>query len=141
MVLQEHGPSGPGIRDICSLCRVPLDAQRNKPEWEGGSPLTDLTPYLIFALALWAVGIYCLATKKNMIRLVFGIEILINTANISFISMAGAIPGFIDPLGHSIVIIVIGLSGAMSAVAITLVVYAYRQYGTLDVRELKRLRG
>lgn len=103
--------------------------------------MTDLAPYLAFALALWAVGIYCLATKKNMIRLVFGIEILINAANISFISMAGAIPGFIDPLGHSIVIIVIGLSGAMSAVAITLVVYAYRQYGTLDVRELKRLRG
>jgi NADH:ubiquinone oxidoreductase subunit K len=97
--------------------------------------------YLAFVFALWAVGIYCLATKRNMLRMIFGLEIMINAANLSFISLATGVPGFVDPLAHSIVIVSIGLSGAVSAVAITLVVYAYRQYGTLDIRELKRLRG
>lgn len=97
--------------------------------------------YLAFVFALWAVGFYCLATKRNMIRLIFGLEILINAANLSFISLAAGMEGLVDPLAHSIVVISIGISGAISAVAITLVVYAYRNYGTLDVRELRHLRG
>ena len=97
--------------------------------------------YLVFIFALWSIGLYCLITKRNMIRMIFGLEILINAANLSFISLATGFEGFVDPLAHSIVIVSIGLSGAVSAVAITLVVYAYRHYGTLDVRELKRLRG
>lgn len=101
----------------------------------------DLSHYLAFAFALWAIGIYCLATKRNMLRMIFGIEIMINAANISFIALSTGVAGFVDPLAHSIVIVSIGLSGAVSAVAITLVVYAYRHYGTLDVRELKRLKG
>jgi NADH:ubiquinone oxidoreductase subunit K len=101
----------------------------------------DPSYYLAFVFALWVIGIYCLITKRNMIRLIFGLEILINAANLSFILLATGVEGFVDPLAHSIVIVSIGLSGAVSAVAITLVVYAYRQYGTLDVRELKRLRG
>ncbi|MGA2573668.1 MAG: NADH-quinone oxidoreductase subunit K [Candidatus Methanomethylicaceae archaeon] len=103
--------------------------------------ITDSSYYFAFVFALWAIGIYCLATKRNMIRLIFGLEIMINAADFSFISLATGIPGFVDPLAHSIVIVSIGLAGAVSAVAITLVVYAYRQYGTLDVRELKHLRG
>jgi multisubunit Na+/H+ antiporter MnhC subunit len=99
-------------------------------------------PYLLaFVFALWAVGIYCLATKRNMLRMIFGLEIMINAANLSFISLAAGVPGFVDPLAHSIVVVSIGLSAAMSAVAITLVVFAYRHYGTLDIRELRRLRG
>ena len=104
--------------------------------------MIDLTFYLIFAIALYMVGLYCLATKRNMLRLVLGIEILINAANINFITFAAyAMPGFVDPMGNSFVCISIGLAGAVSAVALAIVVLAYRHYGTLDVKELRRLRG
>lgn len=103
--------------------------------------MIDVTYYLIFSFALYVVGIYCLVTKRNMIRLILGIEILINAANFNFISMANVIPGLVDPLAHSIVTVSIGLAASVSAVAIIIVVYAYRHYGTLDVRMLKRLKG
>jgi NADH:ubiquinone oxidoreductase subunit K len=103
--------------------------------------MIDLSYYIAFAFALFIIGIYCLATKRNMIRLILGIEILINAAHISFIALADAIPGLVDPLAQSIVIISTGLAGSVSAVAITIVVYAYRHYGTLDIRELRRLKG
>jgi len=104
--------------------------------------MIDLTFYLIFAIALYMIGLYCLATKRNMLRLVLGIEILINAANINFITFAAyAMPGFVDPMGNSFVCISIGLAGAVSAVALAIVVLAYRHYGTLDVKELRRLRG
>ncbi len=104
--------------------------------------MIDLAGYLVFSIVLFAIGLYCLATKRNMLRLVLGVELLINAANINFITFAAfALPGFVDPLGNTFVCISIGLGGAVSAVALGIVVLAYRHYGTLDVTELKRLRG
>ena len=97
--------------------------------------------YLAFAFTLYIIGLYCLATKRNMIRLVLGIEILINAANLNFIALSAyRTPGFVDPLAHSIVMISIAIAGCVSAVALALIVYAYKHYGTLDVRKLRRLR-
>jgi NADH-quinone oxidoreductase subunit K len=104
--------------------------------------MIDLSFYLIFAAVLYVVGIYCLATKRSMIRLILGIEILVNAAHINFVAFASyAVPGFVDPLAHSIVTVSIGLAGSVTAVALTIVVHAYRHYGTLNVQELKRLKG
>ncbi|MCX8182563.1 MAG: NADH-quinone oxidoreductase subunit NuoK [Candidatus Methanomethyliaceae archaeon] len=97
--------------------------------------------YLAFSFILYMIGIYCLVTKRNMIRLLLGIEILINAANFNFISLARSIPSLIDPLALSIVTVSIGLAASVSAVAVIIIVYAYRHYGTLDVRLLKRLKG
>lgn len=104
--------------------------------------MLELTYYVIFSIALYILGIYCLAVKRNMIRLILGIEILVNAANINFIVFAAyAMPGFVDSMGHSFASISIGLAGAVSAVALAIVVLIYRHYGTLDVDELKKLRG
>lgn len=103
--------------------------------------MIDLSYYLIFSLSLYILGIYCLATKRNLIRLLLGVEILINAANTNFITFAAyANPGFVDSMGHSFTSISIGLSGALSAVALAVVVLIYRRYGTLDADELKQLR-
>jgi NADH:ubiquinone oxidoreductase subunit K len=77
-----------------------------------------------------------------MIRLILGIELMVNAANFSFIAFSSHWrSGYVDPLAHSFVIISTGLVGSVTAVALTIVVYAYRYYATLDVRELRRLRG
>ena len=97
-----------------------------------------LNYYIACAIALYIVGMYCLAVKRNMIRLVIGVEILINAAHLSFVAFS-AVSG-IDPLGHSIVIMSIVFAGCITAVALTIVTYAYRHYRTLDVRKLRRLK-
>ncbi len=104
--------------------------------------MLDLSYYLALSFALYVIGIYCLVTKRNMIRLILGLEILINAANLNFaVFSAFAFPGFVDPLAHSWLIVSIAIAGSVTAVALTLVVYAYKHYGTLDVRELRRLKG
>jgi NADH:ubiquinone oxidoreductase subunit K len=104
--------------------------------------MLDLTVWLVFSLALYVVGIYCLATKRNLIRLLLGVEILVNAANVNLIVFAAYFaPGFVDPSGHSFASISIGLAGAVSAVALAIVVIIYRHYGTLDSDELRSMRG
>ena len=100
-----------------------------------------LNYYIAGAVALYIVGMYCLAVKRNMIRLVIGIEILINAAHLNFIAFSAYRKvGYIDPLGHSIVIMSIVFAGCVTAVALTIAAYAYRHYHTLDVRKLRRLK-
>jgi NADH-quinone oxidoreductase subunit K len=100
-----------------------------------------LNYYIACAVALYVIGMYCLASKRNMIKLVMGLEILVNAAHVSFIAFSAyRSVGFIDPLGHSIVIMSIGFAGCITALALTIVTYAYKHYKTLDVRKLRRLR-
>ncbi len=104
--------------------------------------MIPLVYYLAGAIALYIIGMYCLASKRNMIRLVIGVEILMNAAHLTFIAFSAyRTVGYIDPLGHAIVIMSIVFAGCTTAVALTIVTYAYRHYGTLDVRKLRRLRG
>jgi len=96
-----------------------------------------LSYYLAGAAALYVIGMYCLATKRNMIRLIIAIELLTNAANLNFIAFSIYQPSV---LGQSVVVISIALGACIVAVALAIVIYAYRHYKTLDVRELKRLR-
>jgi NADH:ubiquinone oxidoreductase subunit K len=104
--------------------------------------MIPLSYYLACSIALYTIGMYCLAIKRNMIRLVLGIEILISAAHVNFIAFSAHLnQGYIDPLGSSIVIMSIVFAGCVTAVALTIVTYAYKHYGTLDVRKLRRLKG
>lgn len=101
-----------------------------------------LATYLSCAIVLVIIGIYCLVTKRNMVRLVIGVEILVNAANVSFIALSAyRQPGYVDPLSQSVVVVSIAIAGSVTALALALVLNAYRHYKTLDARELRRLRG
>lgn len=103
--------------------------------------MIQLNYYLACSAALYIIGMYCLASKRNMIKLVMGLEILVNASHLNFIAFSTYRQvGYIDPFGHSIVIMSIGLTGCVIALALTIVTYAYKHYKTLDVRELRRLR-
>jgi len=96
---------------------------------------------LLTAFLLYTIGAYCLLTKRNLIRLLIGLEIMLNAANVNFISLSTLkIPGLIDPLPHSIVVTAIVLDGALMAVGLMIVIAAFKRYRTLNVDKLSKLR-
>ena len=103
--------------------------------------MIDMTYYLATAMILFVVGIYCLVVKRNMIRLIIGVEIITSAANLNFIAFSAyAKPGSVDPLGHSYVILSIVVGACVVAVALALTVCAYKHFKTLDIRKLSRLK-
>jgi NADH-quinone oxidoreductase subunit K len=93
------------------------------------------------SLVLLVIGIYCV-TRRNMIRILLGIEIILNSANLAFVYFAArAIDlGLVDPLGHSIVFMSIVMGGTVVSVGLALIVNAYKQFKTTDAQELRRLK-
>ncbi len=103
--------------------------------------MIQISFYLGVAAILFSIGLYCLVTKRNIIRILIGLEIMSAAPNLLFIAFsANQASGLIDPLAHGFVITAIIIDGAILGVGIALALIAYRRYKTLDVRELRRLR-
>ncbi len=101
----------------------------------------DLALYLGTAAFLYALGIYCMITKRNLIKLTIGIEVLLSAANLNLmVFSAYRVPGFVDPLPQALVILSIIIGAAVAAVALSIVINIYRHYGTLDVRKMRKLK-
>jgi len=101
----------------------------------------EATIWIGSAFALFAVGLYCVS-KPNMIRILLGIEMILNAGNFLFIYFAAqrAATGYVDPLGQSLVFMSIVTGGCVVAVGLALIVNAYKQFKTTDARELRRLK-
>ncbi len=111
------------------------------------------------AMMLVGLGLYCLVVKRNLIKLVIGLSVITDGIHLLLISIgyrSGGIPpivtsaymdnleGFaaraVDPVPQALVLTSIVISVCVLALALSLAIYAYRHYGTLDVRKLRRLR-
>jgi len=81
------------------------------------------------------------STKKNLLKIFIGIEILATGVNLNFISLAFIKYGELsDALANSIVITSIVIDGVLVGVGLALTLLVYRKYGTLNVDVLKKLR-
>ncbi|MCK4702540.1 NADH-quinone oxidoreductase subunit NuoK [Candidatus Bathyarchaeota archaeon] len=102
--------------------------------------MSQLSVVLVFIFLQFVIGLGCLMVKRDMVRLLIGVEILFNAANLCFIALSSHLTGFIDPFPQSIVMMAIVLDGSVIAVGLVIVINAYKHYGTLDVRKLRRLK-
>jgi NADH:ubiquinone oxidoreductase subunit K len=101
--------------------------------------LIALEDYLFVSAALFAVGVYGLVTKRNAMRLVFSVEMLVNAANINFIAFNRYL--WPSALGQTVVLFSIALAAGEAAVILAVVVVAYRMHDDVDVSELDTLGG
>jgi NADH:ubiquinone oxidoreductase subunit K len=99
-----------------------------------------LTSYLILSSALLGIGIYGLVSKRNAIRLLFSVELIVNAANINFVAFGRySNPPILN--GWVVVFYSVAAAAMEAAVGLALILVAFRLNGTIDVRRLNRLRG
>jgi NADH:ubiquinone oxidoreductase subunit K len=102
--------------------------------------MPTLVSYLIVSAALLGIGVYGLSVKRNAIRLLFSIELIINAANLNFIAFAR----YLNPpriSGQVIVFYSIAAAAMEAAVGLALILVAFRLNSTIDVRKLNKLKG
>ena len=101
--------------------------------------------YVIVGATLFVCGVICMATKRNTLDILLGIELMLNGANINFVAfgseiLRGAQPNLgID--GHVMALFVIVLAAAEAAVALAIALNFYNNFNTIDVDRAERLRG
>lgn len=112
-----------------------------------------MVPY-IFCILLIGIGLYTVLNKKNLLKIVVGLCLIEYGINL-FIVMVGfrwnGLPPiitsvndnakFVDPLPQALVLTAIVIGLATTALMLAIVIRIYKRYGTLDLTEIKRLKG
>src|SRR6202521_6466411 len=103
------------------------------------SPIT-LNEYLVLGAVLFVCGALCMATKRNAIGVLMGVELVLNGATVNFIAFAHFNPAF-EVEGQIFALFVIVLAAAEAAVALAIVLNLYNNHMTVDVDTAEEVRG
>lgn len=99
-----------------------------------------LQPYLLLGALLFVCGVVCMATKRNAIGVLIGVELVLNGANINFVAFATFHPIF-EIEGMIFALMVIVLAAGEAAVALAIVLNFYNNHMTVDVDTAEELKG
>ena len=99
--------------------------------------------YLIVGAIMFVIGAVCMATKRNALGILMGIELVLNGANLNFIAFGS--PYFrkehLGLDGQLMALFVIVLAAAEAAVALAIALNFYNNHATIDVDRADQLQG
>ena len=102
--------------------------------------MAELVDYLIVSAILLAVGIYGLTVKRNFIRMLFAVEIIVNAANLNLVAFSRNLPTP-NVTGQTLALFSIAIAAAEVAVGLALIIVAYRLYKEIDVKKFRSMSG
>ena len=108
-------------------------------------------PY-ITVIILLCLGVYTIITKKNLMKIVIGFTIVESSLILLLILISyksgGTAPILdkayeivVDPIPQALALTAIVIGGSVTAVMLALVIKIHKKYGTLNVDEVRKLRG
>ena len=97
-----------------------------------------LEAYILVSVALFAMGLICIVSRRNILYVLMGIEMILNAANINLVAF-GRFNG--DGLeGRMFGVFVIILAAAEAAVALAIVLNVFQLFKTITPSEADFLR-
>lgn len=99
----------------------------------------SLNSYLAVAAVLFVCGVVCMATKRNGIGVLMGVELVLNGANVNFVAFSKY--GLLGLDGQIMSLFVIVLAAAEAAVALAIALNFYNNHLTIDVDQGSELKG
>ena len=98
----------------------------------------SLTHFLVVGALLFGFGIVTVATRRNAVGVLMGVELLLNAANVNFVAFNHYVVGGIA--GQVFALFVIVLAAAEAAVGLAIVLSIFQTFKTIDVRTADLMR-
>jgi NADH-quinone oxidoreductase subunit K len=101
----------------------------------------ELVPYshvLILAAILFLMGAGCAVSRRNMIMILIGVEVMLSAAGMVFI---GASMRWQQLDGQAFVIFIMAVAASEVAVGLALIVYSHRRTGTVNANDYDLMKG
>jgi NADH:ubiquinone oxidoreductase subunit K len=103
-------------------------------------PEIGLTHFLVVSAILFCAGLFTMTTKRNVLGILIGVELVLNSAALNFVAFDRYLgPGRID--GQITAIFIIVLAAAEAALAVGICINLYKNLATVDVDRASSLQG
>ena len=97
-----------------------------------------LNHYLIVAAALFVLGLLTVATRRNAVAILMGVELILNGASLNFVAFSRFTHGGVAGQVFSLFIILLAAAEAVIALAILLAIF--RNFKDVDIFKTTTLR-
>jgi NADH-quinone oxidoreductase subunit K len=97
-----------------------------------------LQHFLVLGALLFSLGLLTVATRRNAVGVLMGVELILNGANVNFVAFNHWITGGIS--GQIFALFVIVLAAAEAAVGLAIVLALFQTFRSIDVRLADTMR-
>ncbi|MEH0155828.1 NADH-quinone oxidoreductase subunit NuoK [Limibacter armeniacum] len=99
--------------------------------------MIPLTHYLIVGALLFCIGLAIAITKKNIIVVLMGIELIFNAANVNLVAFSRYDPSLLQGQLYSLFVIVV--AAAEAVVALSIVIQLFKYFKTVELNKISHL--
>jgi NADH-quinone oxidoreductase subunit K len=93
--------------------------------------------YLALSAFLFVVGIVGVLTRRNVIVMMMSIELMLNAANLVFVTFAYELN---DMTGHIFIFMVMAVAAAEAAVGLAIVLAMFKNRDTIDIDQVRLMK-
>ena len=100
----------------------------------------QLAVYLVVAAFVFALGVFGFVRRRTLIGMLISGELIFAAASLNFM----AVNRFLAPdptVGQIFVLFIMGLAAAEIAIALSIVIAVYRNYRSVNTKDLSDLEG
>jgi len=99
-----------------------------------------IVPYghlLVLSSILFFLGMFCTLTRRNLIMILLGVEVMLNAGAIAFV---GAALRWMQVEGQVFALFILAVAGGEVSLGLALVVWVHRRTGSMDPGDVNELR-
>jgi NADH:ubiquinone oxidoreductase subunit K len=96
--------------------------------------------YLAFSTLLFGIGLYGLLQRRSLVAMLIAIELMIAAISVNVVALT-TLAGRDATLGPVVVLIIVGVAAAETAIALSLFVAIHRESTSIDVESLSEQKG
>ena len=97
-----------------------------------------LQHFLVVGALLFSLGLLTVATRRNAVAVLMGVELILNGANVNFVAFNHYVVGGVS--GQIFALFIIVLAAAEAAVGLAIVLAIFQTFRSIDVRLADTMR-
>jgi len=101
--------------------------------------MVSLTSYLFISFVLFVAGIAVMIARKNIIAIMLGIELILNSAALNFAAYTRFVNNNLD--GHLMSLFIIVIAAAEAAVGLAIVIRFFQIRETIHIDDASQLQA
>jgi NADH-quinone oxidoreductase subunit K len=103
--------------------------------------MTAPVSYLLVSAVIFAIGLAGALVRRNAILVLIGVELMLNAANLNFITFWRYGPNPEALTGVMFALFSIGVAAAEAAFGLALIIAVYLHFNTTDLDRIDSMRG